>query len=114
MSPKPSPPHIVIAGGGVAAVEAMLALRALAGRRPAITLLTADTDLAPPATSVAAPFGFGMPATFPIGPLAERHGVRVRPAMLAAVDAPERIAVLDDERELAYDHLLVARRSTAR
>jgi sulfide:quinone oxidoreductase len=108
MSPKPSPPHIIIAGGGVAAIEAMLALRALAGRRPAITLLSAETELAPPATAVAAPFGFGPPAPLPIGPLAERHGVRVRPGMLAAVDVPLRAAIVDDDRRLDYDHLLVA------
>jgi len=108
MSRKPAPPHIVIAGGGVAAVEAMLALRALAGRRPAITLLSAETELAPPAAAVATPFGFEPPAALPIGPLAERHGVRVRPGMLAAVEVPMRAAVLDDDRRLAYDHLLVA------
>ena len=60
------PPHIVIAGGGVAAVEAVAALRALAGPLPRITLLAPEAQLTPRAASVAAPFGFGAPAPLPV------------------------------------------------
>ena len=44
MTRKP-PPHILIAGGGVAAVEAVAALRALAGPLPRITLLAPEAEL---------------------------------------------------------------------
>src|SRR5436190_95134 len=47
-------PQIVIVGGGVAAVEAVIALRALAGPRPAITLLTPVAELVQRPASVAA------------------------------------------------------------
>jgi sulfide:quinone oxidoreductase len=108
MSSKPSPPHIVIAGGGVAAVEAMLALRALAGRRPAITLLSPDAEFSPPALSVASPFGFGAPAALPLAPLAERHAVHLRRDLLVEVDTARRVAIPAEGDPLPYDHLLLA------
>jgi sulfide:quinone oxidoreductase len=101
-------PRIVIAGGGVAAVEAMLAVRALAGPRPAITLLAAEPAFSPPATSVATPFGFGSPASLQLGPLAASHNARLRPGRLAEVDIIRRLAVPADEEPIAYDHLLIA------
>ena len=108
MSPKPTPPHVVIAGGGVAAVEAMLALRALAGRRPAITLLTPDAVLSPPAISVASPFGFGPPTAVPLAPLAQSHQVHLRRGLLAEVDTSRRVALGVEDDPLPYDHLLLA------
>lgn len=108
MSSKPPPPHVVIAGGGVAAVEAMLALRAIAGRRPAITLLTPDTEFSPPAISVATPFGFGPPTVLPLAPLAERHHVQLRRGLLGEVDTARQVAVPVEDDPLAYDHLLLA------
>jgi len=98
----------VVAGGGVAAVEAILALRALAGRRPAITLLTPDLELAPPAASVASPFGFGRQAGVPLGPLAESYGVDLRRGTLERVDTTRRQAITVDGPRLEYDHLLIA------
>lgn len=37
-----SPPHVLIAGGGVAALEALIALRELAVERPRVTLLAPE------------------------------------------------------------------------
>ncbi|HET8952091.1 MAG TPA: FAD-dependent oxidoreductase [Solirubrobacteraceae bacterium] len=108
MTAPHSTPRIVIAGGGVAAIEAMLALRALAGPRPAITLLADEPHFSPPATSVATPFGFGEPASIPLGPLAERHNVRLQRGRLAEVDVIRRLAIPDDGEPLAYDHLVIA------
>jgi sulfide:quinone oxidoreductase len=108
MRTKPPPPHIVIAGGGVAAVEAMLALRALAGPGPAITLLTPDTELSPPAISVASPFGFGLPTALPLAPLAEGHHVHLRRGLLGEVDMARRVAVPVEDDPMPYDHLLLA------
>jgi sulfide:quinone oxidoreductase len=108
MTTKPSAPRIVVAGGGVAAIEAILALRALAGPRPAITLLTGDPEFSPPATSVATPFGFGPPASLPLEPLAARHSVQLRIGLLEEVDVIRRTAIPVDADPLPYDHLLVA------
>ena len=96
MTAKPPAPRVVVAGGGVAALEAILALRALAGRRPAITLLTPDLEFAPPAASVASPFGFGLPAALPLRPLVATHGVHLRQGLLAEVDTVRRRVNLVD------------------
>jgi sulfide:quinone oxidoreductase len=108
MTAKPPPPRIVVAGGGVAALEAILALRALAGRRPAITLLTPDPEFAPPASSVASPFGFGLPPALPLGPLAATYDVHLRQGLLAEVDTNRRLVNPIDDDPLEYDHLLLA------
>ena len=83
MTAKPPAPRVVVAGGGVAALEAILALRALAGRGPAITLLTPDLEFAPPAASVASPFGFGLPVALPLRPLVATTACTCVKALLA-------------------------------
>jgi sulfide:quinone oxidoreductase len=108
MTAKPPSPRILVAGGGVAALEAVLALRALAGRLPAITLLASEPEFAPPATSVASPFGFGVPTTLPLEPFADTYGVQLRRGVLARVDTTRRVATLADGGALEYDHLLIA------
>src|SRR5438045_298074 len=50
------PLHVLIAGGGVAAAECVMALRALAGDRVSITILSPQEDLTYRALSVRTPF----------------------------------------------------------
>ncbi|MDA0174579.1 NAD-binding protein, partial [Solirubrobacter taibaiensis] len=102
------PPHIVIAGGGVAAIEAVAALRSLAGHRPRITVLTPTQELPPRPDAVAAPFGFGMPSALPYDAIQRHAPFDVHVGTLAAVE-PEARRVIDAAgRALAYDALLVA------
>ena len=102
------PPHIVIAGGGVAAVEAVAALRALAGPLPRITLLTPEDGLRPRAASVAAPFGFGLPGTLPYDAIQRHAHFDLRRGTLARVEPDARVAVDDGGEPIRYDVLLVA------
>ena len=57
---------MLIAGGGVAGVEALLALRALAEEGPAIELVSPDPDLAYRPLRVTEPFGLGEVRRFPL------------------------------------------------
>lgn len=101
-------PHIVVAGGGVAAIEAVAALRAAVGPHPRITVLAPDDALSPPPASVAAPFGFGLPNPVPFEVIQRYAPFDHRPAKLARVE-PDRHRVVDDRGELIeYDALLVA------
>ena len=100
--------RVVVAGGGVAALEAILALRALAGRRPEIVQLAPQTEFAPPAPSVAKPFGFGMPAPLSLDRFAADHGVDLRRGALRRVDTGARAAMPIGGEPIAYDHLLIA------
>ena len=108
MTAREASPGVVVLGGGVAALEAILALRALAGRAPAITLLAPEREFAPPAASVATPFGFGLPATLSLDAFAADHGVDLRRGLLAEVDAGRRLAIPVAADPVPYDHLLIA------
>jgi sulfide:quinone oxidoreductase len=108
------PTHIVIAGGGVAAVETVAALRALAGPLPRITVLAPDPQLTQRAASVATPFGFGAPTPLPFAEIARRAVFASRVGTLAAVEADARVAVTANGQRLAYDILVVAVRARTR
>jgi sulfide:quinone oxidoreductase len=107
-------PHILIAGGGVAAVEAVLALRALAGPRARITVLAAEPGLVQRPASVAVAFGFGLPPAFPLSEVRRHAHFDLRHGTLASVDAAANRVTLQDGSAIAYDHLLVAVGARAR
>jgi sulfide:quinone oxidoreductase len=100
--------RVVIAGSGVAAVEAILALRHLAGRHFDIELLAPAHALEHRPASVAEPFGLGAPPPLDLHGLADRYDVTLVEGELAAVDVPGREAHLASGAERAYDHLLIA------
>ncbi len=69
-------PHVVIAGGGVGALEALLALQSLAGDRLRLSVLTASRHLTYRALSVAEPFGGDPAPRFEWEDIAGDRGVR--------------------------------------
>src|SRR4051794_27917432 len=102
------PPHIVIAGGGVAAVETVAALRALAGPLPRITLIAPENQLTPRATAVAMPFGFGPPSPLPYDAIQRHARFSLHRGQLMGVRPDEHVAVLTHGEEIHYDKLVVA------
>jgi len=100
--------RVVIAGSGVAAVEAVLALRELAGREFEIDLLAPHHALVDRPASVATPFGLGAPPPLDLHGIAERYAVRLVQGTLVGVDVAAREARLDGGDALPYDHLVVA------
>jgi sulfide:quinone oxidoreductase len=100
--------RVLIAGSGVAAVEATLALRHLAGRNFQLELLAPAHALEHRHASVAAPFGLGAPPPLDLHELARRYDVQLVEGELAAVDVEARRARLSSAAEHAYDHLLIA------
>jgi sulfide:quinone oxidoreductase len=100
--------RVLIAGSGVAAVEAVLALRHLAGRNFEIALLAPAHALVDRPASVATPFGLGAPPPLDLRELARRYGVTLVEGELAGVDAASRRARLADGGERSYDLLLIA------
>jgi len=102
------PPHVLIAGGGVAAVEAVAALRALAGSRLRITVLSPVDELLTRPASVASPFGFGPPNPLPLTVVQRHAPFELHRGKLSRVE-PDHHVVIDDVGEpIAYDTLLVA------
>jgi sulfide:quinone oxidoreductase len=104
--------RVVLAGGGVAAVETLLALRQLAGRNVAVELIAPERDLLDRPSSVAIPFGFGTSEPLDLEALAARMDAGFRRATLAAVD-PERSVALAP-RSLRSRRPAVRTRSSSR
>lgn len=100
--------EIVIAGGGLAGLEAVLALRALAGHRVRITLVT-DAPLLPDRPSaVQEPFGRGQARSYDVRALADDQRVELVLDRLATVHADRHTVDLAGGDELTYDILVIA------
>ncbi len=101
--------HVVIAGGGVAALETMLALRSLAGHVLELTLLTSERDFLYRPATVAEAFGRGEARSYSIPELVgDTGGGRVVWGTLAEVLADEHVAVTGAGELLTFDSLVVA------
>jgi sulfide:quinone oxidoreductase len=80
-------PEVVIVGGGVAALEAMMGVRALAGERVNITLVAPDADFVYRPMAVGEPFGHGAPRRYPLSRIAADFAARFTRAKVIAVAA---------------------------
>src|ERR671931_909068 len=101
-------PTIVIAGGGIAGLEALAALRSHLGSHARIELIEAATDLVERQRAVAQPFGGGSLRRFDLARIAADHDAHLRPDRLASVDAEARRVRTVRGDTLAYDALLIA------
>jgi sulfide:quinone oxidoreductase len=100
-------PRIVIAGGGIAGLEALIALHGHLGSSAEIELLEAHADLVERQRAVAEPFG-GAPARhFDLVRTAADHGAHLRPDRLASVDPECRTLRTVRGDTLDYDALLI-------
>jgi len=99
---------VVIAGGGVAALEAALALHALAGERVQVRLLAPETELTYRPMTVGEPFSLPPARRHLVARIAERAGAEVIADRFAHVDAAQRIVHTEGGAQLHYDALIVA------
>lgn len=107
-SPSGSPRRVVIVGGGVAALEAVLALDDLAPGLVDVTLLAPEEEFALRPLSVAVPFDHGPVGTVPLAAFMTEHGGTFVRGSAGAVDAAARIVCVPGGADLAYDALLLA------
>jgi sulfide:quinone oxidoreductase len=101
-------PTIVIAGGGIAGLEALVALRSHLGSDVRIELIEAATDLVERQRAVEQPFAGRAPRRFDLARIAADHDAHLRPDRLTSVDAEERQVRTVRGDTLDYDALLVA------
>ena len=85
----PDRTHLLVAGGGPAALEAALAVQRLAGERVQITLLSDRDDFVYRPVAVAEPFGFGTPERFSLERIAADRGFAFARGSLAEVEPAE-------------------------
>src|SRR6266508_256084 len=100
--------RVLIAGGGVAALEAALALRALAEDRVSVELLAPEPSCWYRPLAVAEPFGLGEARQFGLAELAAAAGAIFSPGALVRLDAGRRVAWTSTGGSIPYDVLLVA------
>ena len=82
--------HVLIAGGGVAALEAALALRALAEDRVRVELLAPEPQYWYRPLAAAEPFALGEVRHFELSSLASQMGASFSLGELVSVDTSRR------------------------
>jgi sulfide:quinone oxidoreductase len=107
-APSRRRPRIVIAGGGVAALEALIALRDLLDGFVAIDLVAPHQDFVYRPLSVAEPFGLSEPRRFGLRAIAKDHGAELHTGRLVAVNNDQGVAIVRGGPALDYDILFVA------
>jgi sulfide:quinone oxidoreductase len=100
--------QVLIAGAGVAGLEAALALQALAAGEVAVELVAPESEFTYRPLAVAEPFRVGDVKRFPLQKLTEAAGARLRTGSLAAVDPERKVVMLENGQERSYDILLLA------
>jgi sulfide:quinone oxidoreductase len=100
----PSTLRVLVAGGGVAALESVLALRALAGDRVRVELLAPGADFAHRPSSVRLPFTGSDAAQVSF----DRTHVEHHRGALAQVDPYSHTVMTTDGGRLRYDRLVIA------
>ncbi|MFC3807688.1 FAD-dependent oxidoreductase [Terrabacter sp. MAHUQ-38] len=99
---------VLICGGGVAAIEALLRLRRLAGDTVVLNLLCPGEELIYRERTVLVPFGLGEAERHPIQRIVEDAGAHWVRDRAASVDLPARTVHTVGGRQLHYDALLLA------
>jgi sulfide:quinone oxidoreductase len=100
--------HVLIAGGGVAGVEALLALSAIAEGLVDVELMSPDHEFVYRPLLVAEPFGAAEALRLNLAQVVTETGARFTKAALASVDPEARTVATDAGEAIAYDALLVA------
>jgi sulfide:quinone oxidoreductase len=104
--------RIVIAGGGVAGLECLIALRELAGKEPEIVMLAPEEEFVYRPMAVLEPFSFAAAHHYALARIAADHGAELRRESLGWVDGRHRTATTVDGEELHYDALMLATGAT--
>ena len=99
---------MTIVGGGVAALEAMIALRQLAEERVAIELVAPTSEWSYRPLAVAEPFGLGEATTYDLVRIARDHGAAIHLSGIESVRPEAHVLRTWDGRTLDYELLLIA------
>jgi sulfide:quinone oxidoreductase len=100
--------RVVICGGGIAAIEGLLRLRALVGDAVNVELIAPNDELVYRPLAVREPFAFGPPRRYPLRRVVRDTGAEWTKDTLAWVDRENQLVYTGEGREVAYDALLVA------
>jgi sulfide:quinone oxidoreductase len=114
MPAEPPLRHVLVAGGGPGALEAVLALKDLAAERVAVTVLAPERHFTYRPLSVGEAFGSSAACRYELAALVREAGaVLVRDAV-DAVETTARRVITQDRALLDYDALILALGARAR
>lgn len=99
---------VVIAGGGVAAIEGLLRLRRLAGDAVDVCLLAPNEEFSFRALSVKEPFAGGRAQRHELRRIAADQGAGLVVDRLGSVDVDEQVVRTETSGDLPFDALLLA------
>jgi sulfide:quinone oxidoreductase len=102
------PFKVVIVGGGVAALEAALALRELGGERIATTILAPNPEFVYRPMTVREPFGYATAQRYPLDQIARDIGAELRTDSFKWLDPETNTVHTEAGQQLRYDALLLA------
>jgi sulfide:quinone oxidoreductase len=103
-----SPVHVVVAGAGVAGLEAIMALRDMAGQRVRITLLEPGDSFVYRPLSVGEPFALGRARATSVARFARDFDCELVHDTITGVVPELHTVVLQSGDEIGYDKLVVA------
>jgi sulfide:quinone oxidoreductase len=112
--PRPQRLRVVVAGGGVAALETVLALHELAGERVALTVLAPNEEFVYRPMTVREPFAYEGARRYPLQRVARDTGATLVTDELSFVDRESRTVHTQRGEEIAYDALVLALGAHAR
>jgi sulfide:quinone oxidoreductase len=99
--------RVLIAGGGVAALETALALKDIAPARTDVTVIAPNTEFVYRPMVVREPFAYGRARRYPLAPIVADAGATLLPGELASIDpAAKRIHTKAGE-SIEYDALVL-------
>lgn len=100
--------RVLIAGGGVAALETVLALHELAPELTDVTVIAPNPDFHYRPMTVREPFAQGQARRYQLAPIISDAGARLVTDELAWVDPDKHVAHTKGDVELEYDRLVLA------
>jgi sulfide:quinone oxidoreductase len=114
-SPDPtSKLRVAIAGGGVAALETLLALRALAPELLEIMMIAPNAEFVYRPMTVREPFAYPEAHRYALAPIVAEAGAQLVAEELAWIDPQKRIAYTASDAQVEYDALVLALGARAR
>ena len=99
---------VVVVGGGVAALETVLALRDLARDRVAVTVIAPNDEFVYRPMTVREPFAFAAAHRYPLAPIMRDLGAELIAEKLGWVERSKQLVHTTEEREVPYDALVLA------
>lgn len=100
--------RVIVAGGGVAALEAVLALADLAGDRTDVTVLAPNDEFVYRPMTVREPFAYGAARRYGLAPIVRDAGAKLLGDELVSVDSAQQTIRTGGDDSIEYDALILA------